>query len=112
MPVAMILPVRVATIAGVLSLVMLIGAQAFAAGKVMTITNFAFQPMELKVPAGTTVIFRNDDDSPHSVVADDESFHSDALDTGDTYTQKLVAAGIVAIHCGLHPFMQAKITVE
>ncbi len=86
---------------------------AHAADKVtISITNFAFTPADQTVPVGTTVVFKNEDDTIHSVVADDGSWHSDGLDTGDEYTVTLTKAGVVAYHCGLHPFMVGKITVQ
>ncbi|MER9950844.1 cupredoxin family copper-binding protein [Mesorhizobium sp. M0047] len=75
------------------------------------IENFAFTPHELTVKPGTRVIFRNDDDIPHLIVANDSSFRSKALDTGDTYEFTFTKAGDFAYFCGLHPHMQGKITV-
>jgi plastocyanin len=75
------------------------------------IENFAFTPAVLTVKPGTTVTFRNDDDIPHLVVANDSSFRSKALDTGDTYEFTFTKAGDFAYFCGLHPHMQGKITV-
>ena len=75
------------------------------------IENFAFTPPVLTVKVGTTVTFENDDDIPHLVVADNASFRSKALDTGDTYEFTFTKAGDFAYFCGLHPHMQGKITV-
>ena len=87
-------------------------APALAADTTITISNFAFTPEETTIPAGTTVIFKNGDDTIHSVVADDGSFHSPALDSGDEFSFTFATAGVVSYHCGLHPFMQGKITVK
>ncbi|MET3519388.1 cupredoxin domain-containing protein [Mesorhizobium abyssinicae] len=75
------------------------------------IENFAFTPPVLTIKPGTTVTFRNDDDIPHLVVANDSSFRSKALDTGDTYEFTFTKAGDFAYFCGLHPHMQGRITV-
>ncbi|TIS53265.1 cupredoxin family copper-binding protein [Mesorhizobium sp.] len=75
------------------------------------IENFAFTPQTLTVKVGTTVTFENDDDIPHLVVANDASFRSKALDTGDTYVFTFTKAGDFAYFCGLHPHMQGTITV-
>lgn len=75
------------------------------------IDNFTFTPQELTVKAGTTVTFENADDIPHLVVATDNSFHSKALDTGDTYAFTFTKPGDFPYFCGLHPHMQGKITV-
>ena len=55
---------------------------------------------------------RNGDDTIHSVVADDGSFHSDGLDTNDKFTMTFTKAGKIAYHCGLHPFMKGDIVVQ
>jgi plastocyanin len=75
------------------------------------IENFAFTPPALTVKVGDTVTFENDDDIPHLVVANDASFRSKALDTGDSYAFTFTKAGDYAYYCGLHPHMQGKITV-
>jgi plastocyanin len=84
---------------------------AVAAGSEVNIDNFAFTPNELTVKAGTTVIFRNRDDIPHSVVGSKGEFHSKALDTDDSFSFTFAKAGTYAYSCGLHPRMQGKITV-
>mgnify|MGYP000872396226 CR=1 FL=1 len=85
---------------------------ALAAGdKLVTIGNFAFSPAEITIPAGTTLTFRNDDDMVHSVVAEDGSFRSTGLDTGDTFTFTFSKPGDYAYVCGLHPFMHGKVKV-
>jgi len=76
------------------------------------IANFSFEPETLEVKAGTTVVFENDDDIPHQIVADDHSFRSKALDTGDTYAFTFSKPGDFAYFCGLHPHMRGKITVS
>jgi plastocyanin len=42
--------------------------------------NFDFSPMAIAVPAGTTVIWKNLDGEPHTVVSTDGLFRSKALD--------------------------------
>lgn len=76
------------------------------------IANFSFEPETLSVKAGTTVVFENDDDIPHLVVASDKSFRSKALDTGDRYAFTFSKPGDFAYFCGLHPHMRGKIAVS
>ena len=85
---------------------------ALAKDVTVTISNFAFGPAEVTISVGDTVTFVNGDDTIHSVVADDGSFHSDGLDTDDKFTQAFAKAGTVAYHCGLHPFMKGTIIVK
>ena len=85
---------------------------AYAADTTVTISNFAFTPAEVSVAVGSTVIFKNGDDTIHSIIADDGSFHSDGLDTNDEFRFTFTKAGVFSYHCGLHPFMQGKIDVK
>ncbi|WP_441523648.1 cupredoxin domain-containing protein [Bosea sp. TAB14] len=75
------------------------------------IDNFTFAPGVLTVKAGATVTFQNDDDIPHVVVANDGSFRSKALDTGDSYVFTFTKPGDFPYFCALHPHMQGTITV-
>ena len=85
---------------------------AFAKDVTVTISNFAFAPATTTISPGDSVTFINGDDTIHSVVADDGSFHSDGLDTGDKATFTFAKAGTVGYHCGLHPFMKGIIVVK
>ncbi|MGO9675565.1 MAG: cupredoxin family copper-binding protein [Methylocella sp.] len=75
------------------------------------IDNFAFTPPVLTVKAGTTVVFENHDDIPHSVVDIGGKFHSKALDTNDSFSITFDKPGEIAYFCGLHPHMKGKIIV-
>lgn len=87
-------------------------APAFAADAIVTMSNFAFVPAETTIAVGSKVTFKNGDDMVHSLVADDASFHSGALDTNDEYAFTFTRAGVFSFHCGLHPYMQGKIIVK
>jgi plastocyanin len=76
------------------------------------IDNFNFTPPVLVVTAGTTVIWTNDDDSPHTVREKDGRFKSAALDTDDTFSQTFAAAGEYEYFCSIHPHMTGKIVVK
>ena len=78
----------------------------------MSISNFAFTPAKTAIAAGDTVTFINADDTIHSIVADDGSFHSDGLDTNDKASFTFSKPGTVDYHCGLHPFMKGEIIVK
>ena len=82
-----------------------------AADMEVNIDNFAFTPKELTVKAGTTIVFRNRDDIPHSVVGSKGEFHSKALDTDESFSFTFAKAGSYAYSCGLHPRMQGRIVV-
>jgi plastocyanin len=77
----------------------------------VTIENFIFKPAALTIHAGNSVIFKNADDIPHSVVMSDGSFHSKALDTDDHVSVAFPKPGDYGYFCGLHPHMQGVINV-
>ena len=70
-----------------------------AADMEVNIDNFAFTPKELTVKAGTTIVFRNRDDIPHSVVGSKGEFHSKALDTDESFSFTFAKAGSYAYSC-------------
>ncbi|HEY1655260.1 MAG TPA: cupredoxin family copper-binding protein [Candidatus Tumulicola sp.] len=76
------------------------------------VKGFAYVPAVLTVSAGTTVRFVNDDSEAHTVTADDKSFDSAGLDTGDTWTCRFAAAGKFSYFCQLHPYMRGTIVVR
>ena len=76
------------------------------------IENFTFNPAELTVKPGTTVVFDQADDIPHSVVEKNGKFHSAALDTGQSFSMAFPDAGEIDYYCGLHPHMTGKIIVK
>ncbi len=69
-----------------------------AAGNCGRITNFAFAPATLTVPAGSTVTWTNHDEEPHTVVANDGSFHSPGMDTEATLHLHFTEGGDVRLH--------------
>nr|WP_231514521.1 cupredoxin family copper-binding protein [Mycobacterium sp. URHB0044] len=75
------------------------------------ITNFAFAPATLSIPIGATVTWTNGDEEPHTVVADDGSFHSPGMGTGGTYSFTFTNAGSFDYVCSIHPFMHGTVVV-
>jgi len=77
------------------------------------ISNFAFAPKTLTVPAGTKVVWTNRDDEPHVVTSAGAMFTpSHALDTGDTYAVTFAKPGTYAYYCTIHPTMVGTIVVQ
>jgi plastocyanin len=77
----------------------------------VTIDNFTFAPAQLTVPLGSTVIWTNRDDIPHTVVSPGK-FRSKTLDTDDSYAFTFTVAGDYTYFCSLHPHMTGMIKVE
>ena len=85
---------------------------AAASPATVKIDNFAFTPATLTVTAGTTVTWKNDDDSPHRIGDKDGTFKSAALDTDDTFSPTFGAPGEYPYICTIHPYMAGKIIVK
>ncbi len=76
----------------------------------IAIKNFAFNPDKLKIKAGATVKWTNQDSVPHQIKAG--SFNSDVLGTGDSFEFRFSQPGSYDYACGIHPSMKGNIIVE
>jgi plastocyanin len=88
------------------------GSAPAGGGSTVEIMNFMFMPGSLTVPVGTTVTWKFDDSTDHTVSADDNSFASSPMASGQTFTHTFSTAGTVAYHCSIHPFMKGTIIVK
>jgi plastocyanin len=77
----------------------------------IAINDFAFAPATLTIPAGTTVTWTNSDEEPHTVAAEDGSFHSPGMGSGATYSFTFSDAGSYDYVCSIHPFMHGTVVV-
>lgn len=86
---------------------------AEAAGTAIGIDNFVFTPDQITVPRGTTVVWTNHDDIPHSVVdaARPPGFKSPVLDTDEAFTRQFDTPGHHDYFCSLHPHMKGVVIV-
>ena len=78
----------------------------------ITISGFKFDPATVTVTIGTTVTWTNRDSANHTVVADDGSWKSPSLATGDTFSYTFDKAGTYTYICSIHPAMKGTITVK
>ena len=67
----------------------------------INIGNFAFDPKDLQIEAGTTVIWKNTA-GRHTVTADDGSFESPIMAPGEEYKRIFDHRGPVKYFCNLH----------
>jgi plastocyanin len=88
------------------------GSGTATAASTVEINNFMFTPKTLTVPVGATVTWKFDDSTQHTVTADDNSFTSQVLGSGQTYTHTFTSAGTVNYHCSIHTFMTGSIVVK
>jgi len=80
-------------------------------GSDVSISGFAFNPTTTTVATGTTVTWRNGDPTEHTVTAADDSFKSEILSSGKTFTVTFDRAGTFDYHCLIHPSMKGTIKV-
>ena len=88
-------------------------SESAATGDAVQIVDFEFTPPDLSVDAGTEVTFTNDDTSPHTATADDDSFDTGKLDDGgDSGSVTLDEPGTYSYFCEFHPTMKGSIEVN
>jgi plastocyanin len=74
-----------------------------ASGTKITIKDFSYSPNPLEAKVGETVTVTNDDGTPHTLTADDDSTVSTGeLSGGQSGTIALTKAGTLAYHCEIH----------
>jgi plastocyanin len=78
----------------------------------VVLRNSTFVPGRVQVNAGTTVVWRNDDQLIHTVTANDKSFDSGLLQPGKTYRRTFDKPGQYPYFCLPHPFMKGVVVVR
>ncbi len=68
----------------------------------VTMKDFEFQPKTLTIAVGTTVTWVNSSTHKHSATADDNSFDTGLLGTGESKSVKFDKPGKFAYYCQLH----------
>jgi len=71
-----------------------------------------FTPQTLTVPAGTTVMWGNNDITTHTVTSDTGVFNSNNLNAANTFQFKFDNPGQYKYHCTIHSFMNGTIVVQ
>ena len=98
-------------VAGITAFLLLAVVPARAETAAVKIGNFTFGPQELKVKSGTTVVWVNEDDIPHTIVSPN-NFRSKPLDSDDKFSFTFTTPGTYKYFCSLHPHMTGTIVVE
>jgi plastocyanin len=78
----------------------------------VSIQDFTFIPSEIRISVGDTITWTNNDNTDHTVLANDGSFSSEVLQTGHQFSFKFEESGTFEYICGIHPTMQGTIIVE
>jgi plastocyanin len=76
------------------------------------IKNFAYVPASVTIPAGSTVRFIEDDETPHTVTATDHSYDSGNLNQKDTWKHTFATAGTYNYFCAYHTYMKGTVIVK
>jgi amicyanin len=76
----------------------------------IAIANFSFQPPALTIKTGTTVVWTNEDPTPHQIKSD--TFNSSTLSKGQTFSFTFGTAGTYDYSCAIHPSMKGQIIVQ
>jgi plastocyanin len=77
-----------------------------------SIDNFAFAPKQLTVKAGTTVVWTNKNDTPHTVTSEDNVFSSPVMSTNQNFHYTFDKPGKFPFHCKVHPMMTGVVVVQ
>jgi plastocyanin len=78
----------------------------------VTIDNYAFDPSDLTVAPGTTVVWIDKQlGEPHTTTADDGSWDSGQLQQGDTFAFQFNDVGDFSYSCTVHPDMHGVVRV-
>jgi plastocyanin len=83
-----------------------------SAGNTVRITRTGFTPAQLYVIAGSDVVWINDDQSVHTVTANDNSFKSGDIAPGASFTNRFQMIADHNYHCDYHPGEKGLIDVK
>lgn len=78
----------------------------------VTIDATTYQPAQLTVHAGDTIVWMNKDLFPHTVTAAGKAFDSDVLVNGKSWRLVAKKKGAFDYTCVFHPIMKGRLTVE
>ncbi|MBI3695293.1 MAG: cytochrome P460 family protein [Acidobacteria bacterium] len=77
------------------------------------IKNYRFIPATITVKPGRAITVYNDDDTnPHTFTANNGSFDSGLLNSGDSFSVALIQPGRIDVHCNNHNRESATIVVQ
>jgi plastocyanin len=87
------------------------GTQVLMVDNEPDLTNWHFEPAEVTVPAGSTVVWHNKGKEEHSVTADNKAFDSGWRPRGANFQRTFTRPGTYAYHCAPHPWMKGVVRV-
>lgn len=70
----------------------------------VSITEFGYDPAEVRIPAGGSVTWTNDGDARHTVTSEGDPFRSsEPIHPGQSFLQPFATPGTYRYHCTFHP---------
>lgn len=78
----------------------------------VTIQGFEFQPANLTISPGDTVIWVNQDDAPHTATAIRGGLDTGTLNKGEQKGFRFTTSGTIEYRCDIHPAMRATLTIQ
>jgi plastocyanin len=77
----------------------------------VAIEDFYFEPGNVAIQPGDTIIWVNEGNSPHTVTSDNGQFYSEVLNPGESFMLTFPEAGTFTYYCEIHPSMTGSVTV-
>src|SRR3989442_4669788 len=79
---------------------------------VAKIAQYKFPTDAVRIPAGATVVWVNDDVAEHTVTFDGTEPGSPMISPGGTFSHRFDRPGTYPYHCTPHPFMKGVVVVK
>jgi plastocyanin len=86
------------------------GGTASAESAAVGIADFKFDPAEIHVPVGGSIVWTNNDAQQHTATSSG-NFDAGAIQPGTSATVEFTTAGSFAYICSFHPFMTGTVVV-
>lgn len=90
----------------------MVNEEKMMAKNTVVISDSSYAPTTTTVKVGDTVTFVNNDEIEHTATADDGSFDTDVLATGEKAEVMFDTPGTYTYRCSIHPSITGTIIVE
>jgi plastocyanin len=88
------------------------GGHSTAPAATVDIGYSAYSPADVVVVAGERIRFANNSARAHTVTADDDSFDSGRISSGELFDLDAMTPGSFPFHCSLHPHITGSVDVR
>ncbi len=99
-------------VAGLATVLLAAGHAPASLTRDVGIKDFTYAPPVLTIPVGSTVMWTNHDEDPHTVTSATGAFTSAGLSNEETFAQTFTRPGTYQYFCALHPHMRATVVVQ